>query len=61
MSLVPVAGQSRDVVHLHLSEMPLYSPMFYICDNIYTLALLLHDQDYYHQVCLAQLQYMPVT
>ena len=50
MSLVPVLGLALDLVHVHLSEMPVYSPIFYICDNTYTLSLLLHDADYYHQV-----------
>jgi len=49
MSLVPVLGLALDLVHVHLSEMPVYSPIFYICDNTYTLSLLLHDADYYHQ------------
>ena len=38
------------LLHLHLSEMPVYSPVFYLCSRLYTLALLLHDRDYLHQV-----------
>merc|ERR1711936_699192 len=37
------------LLHLHLSEMPVYSPVFYLCSRLYTLALLLHDRDYLHQ------------
>ena len=50
MSLVTAPDLTLDMLHVHLSEMPVYSPIFYICDNIYTLSLLLHDADYYHQV-----------
>ena len=39
-----------ELIHLHLSEMPIYSPVFYLCDRVFSLTLLLHDRDYYHQV-----------
>ena len=38
-----------ELIHLHLSEMPIYSPVFYLCDRVFSLTLLLHDRDYYHQ------------
>ena len=50
MSLQQVDGQSRYDVHISLSELPLFSPEFYICNHVYNLALLLHDADYFHQV-----------
>ena len=43
-----------ELIHLHLSEMPLYSPVFYLCDRVFTLTLLLHDRDYYHQVSMVR-------
>ena len=63
LSLVGVAGAglAREEVHLHLAEMPLYSPVFYICDQVFTLALLLHDADYYHQVHLHTIYYILST
>ena len=39
-----------ELIHLHLSEMPIYSPAFYLCDKVFRLTLLLHDRDYYHRV-----------
>ena len=63
LSLVGVAGAglAREEVHLHLAEMPLYSPVFYICDQVFTLALLLHDADYYHRVHLHTIYYIIST
>ena len=45
-----------ELIHLHLSEMPLYSPVFYLCDRVFTLTLLLHDRDYYHQASLESIK-----
>ena len=40
------------------SEMPIYSPVFYLCDRVFTLTLLLHDRDYFHQVRIKLIQRM---
>ena len=43
---VSAPGSQRNIVHSGLSEMPVFSPEFLVCDHLYTLTLLLHQAEY---------------
>ena len=43
---VSAPGSQRNSVHSGLSEMPVFSPEFLVCDHLYTLTLLLHQAEY---------------
>ena len=49
------------LLHLHISEMPIYSSDFYLCSRLYTLSLLLHDRDYLHQARYYQFSQQEIT
>ena len=43
---VSAPGSQRNIVHTGLSEMPVFSPEFLVCDHLYTLTMLLHQAEY---------------
>ena len=54
---VSAPGSQRNTVTTGLAEMPVFSPEFLVCDHLYILTLLLHQEEGGHDVRQVCTQY----